>query len=314
MPTGFTKHDGYRLIVQRDGKRVRLFTRNGHDWSDRHPLITEAALRNRISSFVIDGEAVLLGVDGQSDFDGLHSRKHNDVQFYAFDVLSMQGEDLRQLPLHLRKNNLARLPARRIDGIFLSDFEQGEIDAMLTKALSISPRHARGHLYLGALQCWTKRAAQGIRECEQALSLDRNLADAHGVIGSAKVLIGRGSETESTEAFRLSPLDPIAFRWMFYAGMTKLILGADNEAVVWLRRCLEANRNYPIAHFQLAAALALIGSLEEAQASVRAGLELDPTFNIRRTRGRMSDDPTFVAGSKRVREGMRMAGALRACR
>ena len=51
------KHDGYRLIVQRDGQRVRLFTRNGHDWSDRFPLIAEAALRNRNSSFVIDGEA-----------------------------------------------------------------------------------------------------------------------------------------------------------------------------------------------------------------------------------------------------------------
>jgi bifunctional non-homologous end joining protein LigD len=122
------KHDGYRLIIQREGKRVRLFTRNGHDWSDRFPVIIEAALRNRISSFVIDGEAVLLGVDGRSDFNRLHSRKHNDeVQFYAFDVLAMQGEDLRQLPLHLRKNNLARLLARRVDGIFLSDFEQGDI-------------------------------------------------------------------------------------------------------------------------------------------------------------------------------------------
>jgi bifunctional non-homologous end joining protein LigD len=122
------KHDGYRLIIQRGGKRVRLFTRNGHDWSDRFPLIVEAALRNRISSFVIDGEAVLLGVDGRSDFNGLHSRKHNDeVQLYAFDVLAMQGEDLRELPLHLRKNNLSRLLARRVDGIFRSDFEQGEI-------------------------------------------------------------------------------------------------------------------------------------------------------------------------------------------
>ena len=57
------KHDGYRMIVQREGKRVRLFTRNGHDWTARHPLIVEAALRNRTSSFVVDGEAVLLGVD-----------------------------------------------------------------------------------------------------------------------------------------------------------------------------------------------------------------------------------------------------------
>jgi bifunctional non-homologous end joining protein LigD len=68
------KHDGYRLIVQREGKRVRLFTCNGYDWSNRYPLITEAALRNRNTSFVIDGEAVLLGVDGRSDFDGLVAR------------------------------------------------------------------------------------------------------------------------------------------------------------------------------------------------------------------------------------------------
>jgi bifunctional non-homologous end joining protein LigD len=122
------KHDGYRLIIQREGQRVRLWTRNGHDWSGRYPLITEAALRNRNSSFVIDGEAVLLGVDGISDFNGLHSRRHDDeVQFYAFDMLVGDGEDLRKLPLTMRKTNLARLLARRVDGIFLSDFEQGEI-------------------------------------------------------------------------------------------------------------------------------------------------------------------------------------------
>jgi bifunctional non-homologous end joining protein LigD len=67
------KYDGYRLLVQREGKRVRLLTRNAHDWTERYPLIVEAALRNRQASFVIDGEAVLLGVDGISDFNGLHS-------------------------------------------------------------------------------------------------------------------------------------------------------------------------------------------------------------------------------------------------
>jgi len=88
----------------------------------------EAALRNRNGSFVLDGEAVLLGVDGISDFNGLHSRKYDyEVQFYAFDILVDGGEDLRMLPLHLRKSNLARLLARRINGIFLADFEQGEI-------------------------------------------------------------------------------------------------------------------------------------------------------------------------------------------
>jgi bifunctional non-homologous end joining protein LigD len=129
------KHDGYRLIVQRDGVRVRLFTRNGHDWTARYPLIVEAALKNRQTSFVIDGEAVLLGVDGISDFNGLHSRRHDDeVQLYAFDILALNGEDLRKLPLSLRKANLARLLARRPEGIFVSDFEQGVIGPDLFRA------------------------------------------------------------------------------------------------------------------------------------------------------------------------------------
>ena len=99
------------------------------------PLITEAARRIRFDSFVIDGEAVLLGVDGISDFNGLHSRKHNhEVQFYAFDILAAEAGDLRKLPLHLRKNNLARLLARRVDGIILNDFERGEIGPDLFRA------------------------------------------------------------------------------------------------------------------------------------------------------------------------------------
>src|SRR3982751_4388717 len=62
------KHDGYRLIVEREGKRVRLLIRRGYDWSDRYPLITQAALRVRKSSFVIDGEAVVLGPDGNLEW------------------------------------------------------------------------------------------------------------------------------------------------------------------------------------------------------------------------------------------------------
>jgi hypothetical protein len=110
------KHDGYRLIVQRQGRRVRLFTRNGHDWSDRYPLITEAALRNHCSAFVIDGEAVLLGVDGSSDFNGLHSRKHDaEVRLYAFDCLVNSGGGRPQAASELPEGQLgaASGPARR---------------------------------------------------------------------------------------------------------------------------------------------------------------------------------------------------------
>jgi len=55
------KQDGFRLIVSRDGDRVRLYTRNGHNWTDRYPLIVETAQRIRTRQFVLDGEAVLLG-------------------------------------------------------------------------------------------------------------------------------------------------------------------------------------------------------------------------------------------------------------
>jgi bifunctional non-homologous end joining protein LigD len=126
------KQDGYRLIVQREGRRVRVFTRNGHDWTDRYPLI-ESALKNRTSSFVIDGEAVLLGLDGISDFNGLHSRRYDDeVPLYAFDILAIDGDDLRKQPLHLRKTNLARLLAR--------PFEQGEIGGPVPEGLRVRPR------------------------------------------------------------------------------------------------------------------------------------------------------------------------------
>jgi bifunctional non-homologous end joining protein LigD len=122
------KYDGYRLRVERNGDRVKLLTRNGYDWTKRYPWIVESALKNRSKQFVIDGEAVILGVDGISDFGALHSGKHDDeVQLYAFDMLAGDGDDMRSLPLSMRKANLARLLARRSEGIFVAPFEQGEI-------------------------------------------------------------------------------------------------------------------------------------------------------------------------------------------
>jgi len=101
------KHDGHRMLVIRESDRVRLLYRNGTDWTKRYPLIADAALKNRQKHFVIDGEAVILGIDGISDFNALHSRKHDhEVQLYAFDVLAMGGDDLRDLPLHLRRRTL----------------------------------------------------------------------------------------------------------------------------------------------------------------------------------------------------------------
>jgi TolB-like protein len=184
-------------------------------------------------------------------------------------------------------------------------------EAVLIEALSIAPQHALAHMLLGVIQMYTNRAAPGIAECEWALVLDRNLANAHGFIGLAKHFLGRSVETEThiNEALRLSPHDPSAFRWMLFAGFAKLHLGADAEAVAWLRRSIEANRVYSIPHLALAAALALVGAWDEARAAVQAGLALEPGFTIRRFRDiAPSHDPIFLAKRKRVYEGMGLAG------
>jgi ATP-dependent DNA ligase len=125
------KYDGYRLRVEPNGKTVRLLTKNGHNWTSRFPWIVEAALKNREQQFVIDGEAVVLGVDGVSEFNALHSRGCDaEVQLYAFDILAMGGEDLRALPLEMRTGAAAARP----DGIFIAPFESGEIGPDLFKA------------------------------------------------------------------------------------------------------------------------------------------------------------------------------------
>jgi len=126
---------GYRLRLEREGNRVRLITRGGYNWADRYSWIVEAARKNRHRQFIIDGEAVVLGVDGNSDFNALHSRRRDDeVQLYAFDILALDGKDLRSLPLSMRKTNLARLLVRQPDWIFVAPFEQGKGNRQLLRA------------------------------------------------------------------------------------------------------------------------------------------------------------------------------------
>jgi TolB-like protein len=210
---------------------------------------------------------------------------------------------------------LARVEAVLGAGVMTDDYSArfAAAETTLTKVLSLAPNHASAHANMGFVQIFTKRATQGIAECEQALMLDRNLARAHALIGQAKFLLGRGAETEPhiNEAFRLSPRDTLAPRWMVWVGLAKAQLGADAEAVIWMRRGLDANRNYSVAHFGLAATLALLGELDGAQAAAQAGLALDPRFTIRRFRdatNARSDSPPFLANRDRLIEGMRLAG------
>jgi bifunctional non-homologous end joining protein LigD len=120
------KHDGYRLIARRNGDRVRLYTRRGYNWADRYPRILEALRSLRVRSIVIDGEAVWCGKDGKSDFDKLHSGGYDaSVLLYAFDLIELDGEDLRPAPLEQRKGKLEKLLARS-EGIRFSEHITGD--------------------------------------------------------------------------------------------------------------------------------------------------------------------------------------------
>ena len=208
----------------------------------------------------------------------------------------------------------AWLDATAATGLITTDrtARLGVAEAAITKALSLAPNHAFAHATLGLIYTVSNRAAQGIAECEHALALDRNLATAHAYIGVGKLTLGRGEETEShtLEALRLSPRDGMAYHWMFIACAAKLQLGNDEEAVIWGRKSIDANRNAPLAHFYLGAALARLGRLDEARDAVKAGLSIHPTFTIRGwlTFNTMSDNPIFLAQRERVRDGLHKAG------
>jgi TolB-like protein len=229
------------------------------------------------------------------------------------------ARDFFERALHVDPNSVeALLGKARVEASFGTTFVDenrwahfAAAEPLLAEVLALAPNHALAHAFLGMVQMQTRRVEAGIAECERALALDRNLATAWGMIAYGKQLIGRADQTEAhvKEAERLSPRDIFAYRWLHNAGVSKLLLGEDTAAVSWLRRCVEANRNYLITHFNLAAALALSGELDEAHAVAQTALALDPKFTIRNFRlGAASDNPTYLTGRERIYEGMRIAG------
>jgi bifunctional non-homologous end joining protein LigD len=106
------KYDGYRVLLAIGGGEARAYTRSGLDWSDRFAGIVEAAARLKVRSALIDGEAVVLNADGKSSFQALQGALKGapgTIDYYAFDLLELDGEDLTQLPLVERKARLEKI-------------------------------------------------------------------------------------------------------------------------------------------------------------------------------------------------------------
>jgi len=159
------KHDGYRsqLVIERD--QVRVFNRNGYDWSDRYPSIVRAAAKLPCKSAIIDGEAIVQNGNGASDFGALQSamrRQPHSIVVYAFDLLHLDGKDLRQESLLERRAYLKALIGDDDESrIQFSDEFDGD-GATLFKACGelglegIVSKHALAPYRCGRSKTWLK--------------------------------------------------------------------------------------------------------------------------------------------------------------
>jgi len=321
--------------VQRGSNRLRVNVQlidassGNHLWAERFekPLADlfdmqdeiVSRLANALNSQLIEVEARRAERTPNPDATDLF------FQGAAWLNAGQRPDDLRKArsfferALHLEPGNVeALVGTAQVDALmattFLTDDRAERLAAAelaATKALSFAPNHPRAHFFLGMVRIFTDRVPQGIRECELALALDRNLARAYGTIGVAKLLIGQGPETEAhiQQALRLSPRDSFLHVWAMYRGLANFLLRDDTQAVEWFRRSVEENRNYPLAQFFLAAALAQVGALAEARTTALEALALNPSFTIRRFRSNSpSNHPGYLSLRERLHEGLRLAG------
>jgi TolB-like protein/class 3 adenylate cyclase/Flp pilus assembly protein TadD len=300
-----------------------------HLWADRFdkPLADLFDMQDEIVSHLANQlRPELIAVEAQRS-----ERETNpdSMDYYFRGVASFnkgrrdnlgRARELFEKAVELDPTNIdALVGAARVDvllaAIYASDDRRERLsagEALLLKGLAIQPRNYWAHLWLGYVQILTNRASRGIGELERALALNRNLGAAHAWIGLAKITLGRAEEAEAhiAEAFRISPSDGASFLWTHIQGVAKLHLARDEEATDLFRQSIDSSRNYPLNHFYNAAALSHLGRQSEAEAEVKAGLEISPGFSIPRFRaGAESDNPVYLAQRERIAEGMLKAGA-----
>jgi bifunctional non-homologous end joining protein LigD len=133
------KHDGFRILARKQGERVLIWSRRGADFKDRLSRIADAVRGLSADEALIDGEAVVFRDDGRSNFHALLTKRGwLAAAFVAFDLLLLDGDDLRQRPLEKRREALARLiTKRRGDGIVFSEALVDEGAVVFAKACEL---------------------------------------------------------------------------------------------------------------------------------------------------------------------------------
>jgi bifunctional non-homologous end joining protein LigD len=132
------KHDGFRILARRDGAGVRLITRHGKDFTTRFPLVAAAVLTLPGRSFVLDGEAIVTNDKGLAVFELVRRARHGDAAVLcAFDLIHLDGEDLRRVPIENRKRKLAKLVRTPRPGIVLNEHYEGDGEIVFAHACKL---------------------------------------------------------------------------------------------------------------------------------------------------------------------------------
>jgi bifunctional non-homologous end joining protein LigD len=132
------KHDGFRIMARRDSVGIRLITRHGNDFTSRFPLAVTAVQTLPARSFLIDGEAIVTNERGLAVFDLIRHQRHGaDADLIAFDLIELDGEDLRRSPLEHRKRKLSKLARSPHPGIVLNEVFEGDGDVLFEHACKL---------------------------------------------------------------------------------------------------------------------------------------------------------------------------------
>jgi bifunctional non-homologous end joining protein LigD len=155
------KHDGYRIVALKDGDRVRLWSRHGTDFTDRFPAIVAAVRAVSANHALIDGEAVVLRPDGRSDFEALRTKIGGArATLIAFDMMAINGLDLRMTPLEERRDKLAEL-VHGVEAIHFSEALSAEGETVFAHACKLGlegivSKRAGSKYWSGATRQWVK--------------------------------------------------------------------------------------------------------------------------------------------------------------
>jgi len=132
------KHDGFRILARRDSAGVRLITRKGNDFAFRFPVAAAAVAALPAHSFLIDGEMIVTDETGLAVFDLIRRRRPEcDAVLVAFDLIELEGKDLRRLPIESRKRMLSKLVRGPRPGIVLNDHFEGNGEMVFQHACKL---------------------------------------------------------------------------------------------------------------------------------------------------------------------------------